>query len=68
MLLRNGYDTKGKHVVVVDARRSWAGQSRFCCCAMGAAMLLSQSRQRTRNPAEITRQADIPIAPLEKSN
>lgn len=64
MLLRNGYDPKGKHVVVVG-RSTIVGRPVALLLiqdAVGGNATVTIAHSRTRNLSEITRQADILIA------
>lgn len=64
MLLRNGYDPKGKHVVVVG-RSTIVGRPVALLLiqdAVGGNATVTIAHSRTRNLADITRQADILIA------
>ena len=68
MLLRNGYDTKGKHVVVVG-RSTIVGRPVALLLlrdGRGGNATVTIAHSRTRNLAEITRQADILIAAVGK--
>lgn len=64
MLLRNGYDPKGKHVVVVG-RSTIVGRPVALLLiqdAVGGNATVTIAHSRTRNLADITRHADILIA------
>ena len=64
MLLRNGYDTNGKHVVVVG-RSTIVGRPVALLLlrdTRGGNATVTVAHSRTRNLADITRQADILIA------
>ncbi len=64
MLLRSGYDTKGKHVVIVG-RSTVVGRPVALLLlrdARGGNATVTIAHSRTRHLAEITRQADILIA------
>jgi methylenetetrahydrofolate dehydrogenase (NADP+)/methenyltetrahydrofolate cyclohydrolase len=64
MLLRNGYDTTGKHVVVVG-RSTIVGRPVALLLlrdTRGGNATVTVAHSRTRNLADITRQADILIA------
>ncbi len=66
MLMRNGYDPKGKHVVVVG-RSTIVGRpvaNLLIMDAPGGNATVTIAHSRTRNLAEITRQADILIAAI----
>ena len=68
MLLRNGYDTNGKHVVVVG-RSTIVGRPVALLLlrdGRGGNATVTVAHSRTRNLAEITRQADILIAAVGK--
>jgi methylenetetrahydrofolate dehydrogenase (NADP+) / methenyltetrahydrofolate cyclohydrolase len=69
MLLRSGYDTKGKHVVVVG-RSTIVGRPVALLLlrdGRGGNATVTITHSRTRNLAEITRQADILIAAVGKA-
>lgn len=69
MLLRNGYDPKGKHVVVVG-RSTIVGRPVALLLiqdAEGGNATVTIAHSRTRNLAEITRQADILIAAVGRA-
>ena len=69
MLLRNGYDPKGKHVVVVG-RSTIVGRPVALLLiqdALGGNATVTIAHSRTRNLAEITRQADILIAAVGRA-
>jgi methylenetetrahydrofolate dehydrogenase (NADP+) / methenyltetrahydrofolate cyclohydrolase len=69
MLLRSGYDTKGKHVVVVG-RSTIVGRPVALLLlrdGRGGNATVTIAHSRTRNLAEITRQADILIAAVGKA-
>jgi methylenetetrahydrofolate dehydrogenase (NADP+)/methenyltetrahydrofolate cyclohydrolase len=64
MLLRSGYDTKGKHVVIVG-RSTIVGRPVALMLirdGRGGNATVTIAHSKTRNLAEITRQADILIA------
>ena len=66
LLMRNGYDPKGKHVVVVG-RSTIVGRpvaNLLIMDAPGGNATVTIAHSRTRNLAEITRQADILIAAI----
>ena len=68
MLLRNGYDTKGKHVVVVG-RSTIVGRPVALLLlrdGRGGNATVTIAHSRTRDLAQITRQADILIAAVGK--
>jgi methylenetetrahydrofolate dehydrogenase (NADP+)/methenyltetrahydrofolate cyclohydrolase len=69
MLLRNGYDPKGKHVVVVG-RSTIVGRPVALLLiqdAEGGNATVTIAHSKTRNLAEITRQADILIAAVGRA-
>ena len=64
--MRNGYDPRGKHVVVVG-RSTIVGRpvaNLLIMDAPGGNATVTIAHSRTRNLAEITRQADILIAAI----
>ena len=66
LLMRNGYDPRGKHVVVVG-RSTIVGRpvaNLLIMDAPGGNATVTIAHSRTRNLAEITRQADILIAAI----
>ena len=69
MLLRNGYDPKGKHVVVVG-RSTIVGRPVALLLiqdAAGGNATVTVAHSKTRNLADITRQADILIAAVGRA-
>lgn len=69
MLLRNGYDTNGKHVVIVG-RSTIVGRPVALLLlrdTRGGNATVTIAHSRTRNLAEITRQADILIAAVGRA-
>ena len=69
MLLRSGYDPKGKHVVVVG-RSTIVGRPVALLLvqdAPGGNATVTIAHSKTRNLAEITRQADILIAAVGRA-
>ena len=69
MLLRSGYDTNGKHVVVVG-RSTIVGRPVALLLlrdGRGGNATVTIAHSRTKNLAEITRQADILIAAVGKA-
>lgn len=69
LLLRCGYETNGKHVVIVG-RSNIVGKplaALLLCKGKGANATVTVCHSRTKNLAEVTREADILVAAIGKA-